>query len=85
VDEGLMRDAEYGMRRGRIAWGDGNARSRRPRTGSGARTTWRLAFDDAHHVVVIDVRRHETDKEYRNPDTLDAAYCDYENGRLDIR
>lgn len=50
---------------------------------------WRLVLDDAHHVVVIDVRGYETHagEGYRNLDTLDAAYCDddHEDERPDVR
>lgn len=46
-----------------------------PGRGAARERRWRLALDDAHHVVVIDVRGHGTyaNEGYRNPDTLDAA------------
>lgn len=60
-----------------------------PGRGAARERRWRLALDDAHHVVVIDVRGYETysGEGYRNPDTLDTACCDdnRENGKLDVR
>lgn len=57
--EGLMREAEYGTQRGRIAGGMETLEAAVPGRGAARERRWRLALDDAHHVVVIDVRGHE--------------------------
>lgn len=57
-----------------------------PGRGAARERRWRLALDDAHHVVVNVCETH-ADEGYRNPDTLDAAYCDdnHEDERPDVR
>lgn len=86
VDEGCrIRDAKGKERMG----GWKRSKPSVPGRGAARERRWRLALDDAHHVVVIDVRGYETysGEGYRNPDTLDTACRDdnRENGKLDVR
>lgn len=83
MDEGLMRDAGLGREGERSYGGMETLEAAVPGRGAARERRWRLALDDAHHVVVINIRGHETQKS----DTLNAAYCDDDNkdGSSDVR
>lgn len=82
VDEGLMRDAGYGTRRGTMGgWKRSKPSSpdgeRRENEDGGSRSMTPITLSSSTFVGTI----------RRNPDTLDAAYRDdgRKNGRSDVR
>jgi len=62
MDEGLMRDAGLGREGERSYEGMETLEAAVPGRGAARERRWRLALDDAHRVVVINIRGHETQK-----------------------